>query len=221
MKQLLLVEDDPLLGKGLHDFLSGKGYQCHWVQQVSEVSHYWSQADLVILDRQLPEGDSITLLPEWLSKKALPVIILTARTEVSDRIEGLQAGARDYVLKPFFHEELLARIQAHLRPISHALLHYQSITLNLSARQVDQGDQRIALKPKEFELLALLLQNPDKVYHRDELLNKVWGFQSFPSTRTIDNHVLNLRKKLPELRIETIRGIGYRLDSSEGIRHHA
>nr|WP_064604990.1 response regulator transcription factor [Photobacterium sp. J15] len=211
MTQLLLIEDDLLLGHGLADFLVKHGYQCQWVKRGADVEKYWFSADLVILDRQLPEGDSLIWLPEWLVKKALPVIILTAKTEVDDRIDGLMAGAKDYVLKPFSHQELLARIQAQLRPLGDVEVFYKDVCVSLSRRTVQVSGQDVALKPKEFQLLLLLVQNIDRVYHRDELLNKVWGFQAFPSTRTVDNHVLRLRQKIPALDIETLRGVGYRL----------
>ncbi|WP_330960179.1 response regulator transcription factor [Photobacterium sp. 53610] len=211
MSQILLVEDDHLLGEGLSRYLIGQGYSCRWIKRMADVEKYWYQADLVVLDRQLPEGDSVQWLPEWLTKKALPVIILTAKTEVAHRVEGLGAGAKDYVIKPFAHEELLARVQAQLRPLGEVEIRYKSLVVNLSGQSVQENGQTVPLKPKEFQLLALLVQNPNRVYHRDELLNKVWGFQAFPSTRTVDNHVLHLRQKLPALEIETVRSVGYRL----------
>jgi len=214
MKQILLVEDDHLLGEGLQDYIQQQGFQCKWVTNAVQVDKHWFSADLVILDRQLPEGDSLIWLPEWLMKKAIPVIVLTAKIEVEQRVEGLMAGAKDYVIKPFSHQELLARIQAQLRPLGEANLNYRDVTINLSRREVSYQGKGITFKPKEFQLLTLLVQNPGRVYHRDELLNKVWGFQAFPSTRTVDNHVLRLRQKIPSLEIETLRGIGYRLKES-------
>ncbi|MCM0148768.1 response regulator transcription factor [Photobacterium galatheae] len=211
MSHILLVEDDHLLGEGLAACLNQQGYHCRWVRCIADVEKHWYQADLVVLDRQLPDGDSVQWLPYWLTKKALPVIILTAKTEVDHRVEGLGAGAKDYVIKPFAHQELLARIQAQLRPLGEVEIRYKDLVVNLSGQSVLDGGQPVQLKPKEFQLLALLVQNPDRVYHRDELLNKVWGFQAFPSTRTVDNHILHLRQKLPALEIETVRSVGYRL----------
>lgn len=211
MSQILLIEDDIMLGEGLRDFLVRQGFGCQWLTQASQVAAHWFTADLVILDRQLPEGDSLHWLPQWLSQKAIPVIMLTAKTEVDDRVEGLMAGAKDYVVKPFAQTELLARIQAQLRPLGSVKLTYHQISLDLSSHTVTDAGQTVSLKPKEFQLLAQLMQNPERVYHREELLNKVWGFQAFPSTRTVDNHILQLRQKLPALAIETIRGVGYRL----------
>ncbi|WP_108650285.1 response regulator transcription factor [Dongshaea marina] len=211
MSQLLLIEDDPLLGEGLSQFLQRHGYEVDWLQLAQDVESHWLRADLVILDRQLADGDSLQYLASWLSLKALPVIILTARGELEERIDGLAAGARDYVTKPFAEEELLARIHAQLRPLGCAPLNYGPLTLDLSCQQASIEGKEIELTPKEFKLLWMLVQNPRRIYSRDELLNKVWGYQSFPSTRTIDNHILQLRQKFPGLTIETVRGIGYRL----------
>ncbi|MDE1463703.1 response regulator transcription factor [Spartinivicinus poritis] len=211
MSIVLLVEDDLLLGEGLVKLFTKSGYQCFWVTKASEVEQYWLKADIVILDRQLPEGDSLRLLPQWLSNKALPVIILTAKVEVDDRIEGLRTGARDYMLKPFEHLELLARVQAQLRPLGESRLYANDLVLNLATQQVVYQGIEVTLTIKEFKLLSVLIQKPNRVYSREELLNQVWGYQSFPTTRTIDNHVLHLRQKFPTLVIETVRGIGYRL----------
>lgn len=215
MKTILLIEDDNLLGAGLHDYLIRQGYKCQWLTGSENVDQHWYGADLVILDRQLRDGDSLRLLPHWLMRKAVPVIILTARVEVGQRVEGLQAGANDYVLKPFAHEELLARIQVQLRSVGSSQIRYADLEVDVARHAVMQAGQAVTLKPKEFQLLVLLLQNPDRVYHRDELLNKIWGYQSFPTTRTVDNHILHLRQKLPGLAIETLRGVGYRLRGAE------
>lgn len=214
MKRILLIEDDVLLGQGLRDYLQSHHYQCSWVIKSEHVKRHWFNADLVILDRQLHDGDSLKHLPNWLMIKALPVIILTAKIEVGQRIEGLKSGAKDYVLKPFSHQELLARIDAQLRPLGSSLLSYETIIVNVANRSVMHDHILVDLKPKEFQLLLVLLQNPERVYHRDELLNLVWGYHSFPTTRTVDNHILHLRQKLPTLNIETLRGIGYRLKGS-------
>ncbi|GIC76738.1 response regulator transcription factor [Moritella sp. F3] len=211
MTKILLIEDDKLLGEGFSQYLTEEGFDCQWLCDCNQISKHWMQADLVILDRQLPEGDSLTWLPQWLMIKAIPVIILTAKIDVDQRIEGLMAGAKDYVLKPFSHLELLARIHAQLRPLGESKLTYQNVHIDVSKRIVISDGETLNLKAKEFQLLLLLVQNQGRVFHRDELLNKVWGFQTFPSTRTVDNHILHLRQKLPMLNIETLRGVGYRL----------
>ncbi|ODP98585.1 MULTISPECIES: response regulator transcription factor [Salinivibrio] len=211
MNHLLLIEDDTLLGEGLRQFLVQQGFECTWLTESHKVAKHWFHADLVILDRQLADGDSLAHLPHWLSLKAVPVIVLTAKIEVEQRVEGLMAGAKDYVVKPFSHQELLARIYAQLRPLGESQLVYGQIKVEPGSRHVYWQDQDVTLKPKEFDLLLLLLQNQGRVFHREELLNKIWGYQAFPTTRTVDNHVLRLRQKLPGLAIETHRGVGYRL----------
>ncbi|GLR71943.1 response regulator transcription factor [Agaribacter marinus] len=215
MNSILLVEDDELLGHGLSLYLNSKGYTCCWVTNATDTNEYWFHADLVILDRQLQDGDSLRHLPGWLMQKALPVIILTAKVDIENRVEGLMLGAKDYMTKPFAQEELLARIIAHLRPLGASLLEYKSLQIDVSSRTVKCAGERVNLKPKEFDLLLLLLQNPGRVFHRDELLNKIWGYRSFPSTRTVDNHILHLRQAFPCLEVETHRGIGYRLTAAK------
>ncbi|MEZ9387195.1 response regulator transcription factor [Vibrio lentus] len=211
MNTLLLIEDDPLLGQGLVNFFESNGYQCLWVQDAQSANKLWLRADLVVLDRQLEDGDSLRHLPNWLLLKALPVIVLTAKVEVQQRVEGLMAGAKDYVTKPFSNDELLARVITQLRPLGVSHLNYANIQINLSERIAYLDESPITLKPKEFQLLVLFIQNQSRVFHRDELLNKIWGYQAFPSTRTVDNHILRLRQKLPTLNLETHRGVGYRL----------
>lgn len=211
MSRILLIEDDQLLGEGFSQYLTEEGFECQWLSDSKKVEKHWIQADLVILDRQLPEGDSLARLPHWLMIKAIPVIVLTAKVDVEQRIEGLMAGAKDYVVKPFSHQELLARIHAQLRPLGESKLCYKNLKIDLSKRVITSDGKELSLKPKEFQLLLLLVQNQGRAFHRDELLNKVWGFQAFPSTRTVDNHILHLRQKLPMLDIETIHGVGYRL----------
>ncbi|CCN34745.1 putative TWO-COMPONENT SYSTEM SENSOR HISTIDINE KINASE/RESPONSE REGULATOR [Vibrio nigripulchritudo SO65] len=211
MNTLLLIEDDKLLGEGLVSFFQSHGYHCLWAQNSAEAKKQWFQADLVILDRQLSDGDSLQHLPHWLMLKAVPVIVLTAKIEVDQKIEGLMAGAKDYMTKPFSNEELLARVVTQLRPIGGSVLAYSGVRIQLAERLAFFNEQEVSLKPKEFQLLVLLVQNQGRVFHRDELLNKIWGYQAFPSTRTVDNHILRLRQKLPVLNVETHRGVGYRL----------
>lgn len=211
MSTILLIEDDQLLGQGLVSFFNSHQFDCLWATNAEQATQLWYKADLVILDRQLADGDSLQHLSHWLLLKAVPVIVLTAKIEVEQRIEGLMAGAKDYVTKPFSSEELLARVHSQLRPIGSSIMTYADIEIDLGQRVARLNQQEIALKPKEFQLLLLLVQNQGRVFHRDELLNKIWGYEAFPSTRTVDNHVLHLRQKLPSLNIQTHRGVGYRL----------
>ncbi|HWX04137.1 response regulator transcription factor [Collimonas sp.] len=208
---ILLIEDDLELGAGLQQFLQQEGFACIWQSAASAVAASWRQADLVILDRQLADGDSLRFLPQWLAQKALPVIVLTARVAVSDRVAGLEAGARDYLSKPFSHVELLARIRAQLRPLGEGQMESGALQLFPARHAVLWQQQEVTLTSTEFALLAILLRMAGRVFTRDELLNQVWGYQHFPSTRTVDTHILQLRQKLPGVPIETVRGVGYRL----------
>ena len=211
MSTILLIEDDQLLGQGLVSVFENNHYRCLWAQNSKQAKKLWYKADLVILDRQLDDGDSLQHLPHWMLLKALPVIVLTAKVTVEERVEGLMAGAKDYVSKPFSTDELLARVTSQLRPLGGGQLNYADIQIDIGRRQASIGPKSVTLKPKEFQLLLLLVQNQGRVFHRDELLNKIWGYEAFPNTRTVDNHVLHLRQKLPSLNIETHRGVGYRL----------
>lgn len=209
---ILLIEDDLALGSGLQQFLQQEGFCCLWQRDASAVAAIWRQADLVILDRQLADGDSLRFLPQWLAQKALPVIVLTARVEVADRVAGLEAGARDYLSKPFAHVELLARIPAQLRPLGDGQMESGALQLFPARHAVQWQQQEVSLTHTEFALLAMLVRMAGRVFTRDELLNQVWGYQHFPSTRTVDTHILQLRQKLPGVPIETVRGVGYRLE---------
>ncbi|MEZ8239966.1 response regulator transcription factor VxrB [Vibrio splendidus] len=217
MKQtLLLVEDDKNLADGLLVSLEQAGYECLHAELISEVEGYWEQADLVILDRQLPDGDSVDSLPGWKKKKDIPVILLTALVTVKDKVAGLDSGANDYLTKPFAEAELFARIRAQLRlPDSEgqdaSKVMAQNLVIDKATREVFFNELEVTLTRTEFDLLLFLASNLGRVFTRDELLDHVWGYNHFPTTRTVDTHVLQLRQKLPGLEIETLRGVGYKM----------
>ncbi|UXI04080.1 response regulator transcription factor [Photobacterium sp. TY1-4] len=218
---LLLVEDDQNLAAGLLESLREAGYECLYADCATKVADLWPQADLVVLDRQLPEGDSLDYLNGWLEMKHLPVILLTAMVSISDKVDGLDSGAKDYLTKPFAEEELLARIRVHLRngdeqPAQAAnVISVGNIDIDLDSREVKQGEDVIVLTRTEFELLVFLAKHSGRVFTRDELLDQVWGYNHYPTTRTVDTHILQLRQKLPGIEIETLRGVGYRMKSSK------
>ncbi|WP_060981312.1 response regulator transcription factor VxrB [Vibrio splendidus] len=217
MKQtLLLVEDDKNLADGLLVSLEQAGYECLHAELISEVEGYWEQADLVILDRQLPDGDSVDSLPGWKKKKDVPVILLTALVTVKDKVAGLDSGANDYLTKPFAEAELFARIRAQLRlPDAEeqdaSKVIAQNLVIDKATREVFFNELEVTLTRTEFDLLLFLASNLGRVFTRDELLDHVWGYNHFPTTRTVDTHVLQLRQKLPGLEIETLRGVGYKM----------
>jgi len=214
---LLLVEDDKNLADGLLVSLEQAGYNCLHAEKISEVKALWEDADLVILDRQLPDGDSIEKLDDWKALKDVPVILLTALVTVKDKVAGLDSGANDYLTKPFAEAELFARIRAQLRApegqddddISKVVT--KNLVIDKATRDVFFNDESITLTRTEFDLLLFLASNLGRVFTRDELLDHVWGYNHFPTTRTVDTHVLQLRQKLPGLEIETLRGVGYKM----------
>ncbi|WP_087022552.1 response regulator transcription factor [Thaumasiovibrio subtropicus] len=217
---LLLVEDDSNLAVGLLAVLRDAGYQCLHADCATAVAPLWSQADMVILDRQLPEGDSLDFLHAWQAEKALPVIVLTAMVSVDDRVKGLDSGANDYLTKPFAEQELLARIRSQLRqhdvapPVNSNLLVVEPVAINTETRDVLVGDESITLTRTEFDLLYFLAKHEGRVFTRDELLDHVWGYNHYPTTRTVDTHILQLRQKIEGINIETLRGVGYRMKAA-------
>lgn len=216
-KRLLLVEDEENLRVSLSQYLAKEMFDVICASSLDEARQGLDKnPDLVILDWMLPDGEGVELLKEWRKADvALPVILLTARSEVIDKVLGLEFGANDYLTKPFETRELLARIRVQLRSMSNpartSQIFYKDIEMNLTRREVQFRRSAISLTKMEFELLKLFMENPNQVFSRDELLNRVWGYEQFPTTRTVDMHVLQLRQKLEEEMFETVRGVGYRL----------
>lgn len=217
MKTVLIVEDDENLGSGMVAFLKRENYDVLHAQSLAAADKLSLKAhDIVILDWMLPDGQGIDFLRKTKERyPGRPVIMLTARTDVTDKVLGLELGADDYLTKPFEPRELAARIRVQLRrgdgvEKSASEIRQGEIAIQLFERKVFYKDAEVALTKMEFDLLKLLVENPGKVFSRDELLNKVWGFESYPTTRTVDMHVLQLRQKIRDDLIETVRGIGYR-----------
>lgn len=183
--------------------------------------------DLILLDWMLPNISGIDVLRKIRSDKDLkniPVIMLTAKNMENDKVEGLEVGADDYITKPFSIKELLARVSSVLRRYNltstgeeNNILTTGNLKLDLSKHEVTKGSEKIELTLKEFELLKLLIQNKGKVLSRNYLLDKIWGYEYYGETRTVDVHIRYLRKKIEdedksEKYIETIRGVGYKID---------
>lgn len=218
MKQtLLLIEDDKNLADGLLVSLEQAGYTCIHVETIADVASNWDKADLAIVDRQLPDGDSVEHLESWKKIKSIPVILLTALVTIKDKVTGLDAGANDYLTKPFAEAELFARIRAQLRAPDSAdesmqdRVETDTLIIDKSTREVFHKGDLVTLTRTEFDLLLFLASNLGRVFTRDELLDHVWGYNHFPTTRTVDTHVLQLRQKLPGIDIETLRGVGYKM----------
>ena len=215
MAKILLVEDDQSLGPALKENLSKEGFQVTLKTSLADTkSANMAEVDLILLDWMLPDGQGIDLLRDV--PKGLPVILLTARTDLVDKVLGLESGAIDYVTKPFEPRELIARIRAHVRSnkdkqdFVEDKLEHGDLVLNRSERKAFLKKEEVILTKMEFDLLFLLLSSPKQIFSREKLLDKVWGYENYPTTRTVDTHVLQIRQKFSNDVIETIRGIGYR-----------
>ncbi len=219
MEKVLLIEDDNNLGKSINDFLAGEQFDVNWVTSLSGAKKMdLEKYNLVILDWMLPDGQGVDFLKDIRNDgNKTPVIMLTAKTDLIDKVVGLETGANDYMTKPFEPRELLARIRVQLRQsdtqkvADKGQVSINNLTLNFDTREVFWNGALVDMTKMEFDFLRLLAENPNRALSRDEILNKVWGYESYPSTRTVDTHVLQLRQKLSDELIETVRGIGYKL----------
>jgi DNA-binding response OmpR family regulator len=219
--RILVVEDEAGIADFVQRGLSAEGHQVEVASDGpdGERRALASDVDLVILDRVLPGRDGLEVLKSIrAAKPAIPVIMLTARGEVSDRVAGLDAGATDYVVKPFAFDELAARVRAHLRsPGQPAASRLQAagIEIDLLSREVTREGEPVALSAKEFELLAHFLRHPNQVLSRAQLLSGVWGYDFDPGTNVVEVYVGYLRRKLASTGtrapIDTVRSMGYRL----------
>lgn len=214
--RILAVEDDVHIAKLLRMELSHEGYEIEVLGDGKEALKYLEKElpDLLILDVMLPGIDGFSVLEEireYVSTD-LPVIMLTARGEVKDRVRGLKSGADDYLPKPFAIEELLARIEAILRRKGKAeRISYHEITLDLQSREATLGGEELQLSKTEFDLLAVLLSNAGIVMSKDRLLEKVWGSEDWGNPNVVEVYINYLRKKLGKSGeiIKTVRGSGY------------
>jgi DNA-binding response OmpR family regulator len=223
--EILVVEDEAGIADFLARGLEAEGYGVTIAADgiAGERLALSSGTDLVVLDRMLPGRDGIEVLDAIRrSKPALPVILLTAKADVADRVEGLDLGAVDYVTKPFAFDELLARIRARLREAddaSETTLDAGGIRLDLLTREATRSDLVVRLPNREAELLAYLMRHAGRVCDRDEILSAVWGYKHDPGTNVVQVYVGYLRRKLglpgSPAPIETVRSVGYRLSDRE------
>jgi DNA-binding response OmpR family regulator len=218
---ILLVEDEVKLARFVEMELNSEGYQVSVANDgiTGLTLARDSSPDLVILDWMLPGISGLEICRRLRSTgNKVPVILLTARDEVGDRVAGLDAGANDYVVKPFSIEELLARIRAHLRRNQEKdedILQFEDLSLNRLTREVYRSKRAIELTAKEFDLLEYLLSHPRQVLTRDQILERVWGYDFMGDSNIIEVYIRYLRLKLEENHdkrlIHTIRGVGYAL----------
>ncbi|QGW76895.1 response regulator [Pseudomonas alkylphenolica] len=216
--RLLLIEDDVALGEGIHQALGREGYTVDWLQDGSSALHSLLSEtfDLAVLDLGLPRLDGLEVLRRLRqSGSALPVLILTARDATEDRIAGLDAGADDYLVKPFDLNELKARLRALLRRCAgraSALIQHAGITLDPGNQQVTYNGRPVSLTPKEYQLLHELLSPPGRVMTRERLTQLLYGWNEEAESNTLEVHIHHLRKKFSTDLIRTIRGVGYRVE---------
>ena len=217
MTRILIAEDEPGIASFLEKGLKAAGFTTLVVEdgQIAASAARDRDFELVILDLGLPLMDGHRVLEEIRRRgERMPVIILTARTSVVDTVAGLEGGADDYVTKPFSFEELLARVKARLRDQGSAdvtELTVAGIVLDLRTRKAAVGDRVIELSAKEFIMTEMFMRHPGQVLSRQQLLSNVWGYDFDPGSNVVDVYVGYLRKKLGRDRIETVRGMGYRL----------
>ena len=221
--RILIIEDEPAMVAGLRDNFEFEGYEVISAGDgVAGLERAMKDnPDLVVLDVMMPRMSGLDVCKQLKSKKpSTPIIMLTARGQEIDKVVGLELGADDYVTKPFSIRELIARVKAVLRRVSHQatpleIYRFNDVEINIKGNEVRRAGAPVELSAKEFALLAYLISHPAETLSRDRLLDEVWGYENYPSTRTVDTHILHLRQKLepnPEEPrfILTVHGSGYK-----------
>lgn len=227
MKNILIIEDDPSISELQKDYLELSGYNvvCAFDGSVGLDMFNTEMFDLVILDLMLPKVDGFEILQKIGESKKIPIIVLSAKDDEMYKIKALGLGADDYITKPFRMGEFVARVKGHINIYeklkninstgNRKLIQVHGLTIDESARRVYLGDKEISLTQKEYELLLLLAKNPNIVFSKDHLYERVWGMDAFSDTTTVTVHMSKLRDKIEEnptkpQYIETVWGIGYR-----------
>ncbi|MGI6172638.1 MAG: response regulator transcription factor [Christensenellales bacterium] len=224
---ILICDDDPVVHESLALYLDNEGY-AHASAYDGEEALRMAESespDLMILDLMMPKMSGTDVCREIRKKKKLPIIMLTAKSEEIDRILGLELGADDYIVKPFSPREVLARIRAVLRRYREpqgnedGVIRLPQLEINLSNYQVKVQGQPAAFTPKEVEILHLLADKCGQVFSREQILSRVWGYDYFGDTRTVDTHIKRIRQKLPQTGVpwalKTVYGVGYKFEALE------
>ncbi|MBH0229633.1 response regulator transcription factor [Halobacillus yeomjeoni] len=231
--RILVVDDEERIRRLIKMYLEREGYL---IEEAEDGEEALTKAmnedyDVILLDLMLPGKDGIDVCRELREKKATPVIMLTAKGEESNRVQGFEVGADDYIVKPFSPREVVLRVKALLRRASTTrfletetsarnVLVFPHMTIDNDAHRVTADGKEVALTPKEYELLNYMAQSPDKVFDREQLLKEVWQYEFFGDLRTVDTHVKRLREKLSKVSakaagmIVTVWGIGYKFEVS-------
>lgn len=224
-EKILVVDDDKNICELLRMYLEKEGYAVVMAHNgLDAVNTFNTDApDLVLLDIMLPQLDGWQVCREIRKQSEAPIIMLTAKDEVFDKVLGLELGADDYVTKPFDTKEIVARIKAVLRRTTAVKtgdikeVHYDKLSINLTNYELKVNGEVVDTPPKELELIYHLASNPDRVFTRDQLLDDVWGFDYYGDSRTVDVHIKRLRDKLkgvsPEWELKTIWSVGYRFET--------
>ena len=217
MKRILIAEDQPRISSFIEKGLTSHGYSTTTVPDGISAEDFArdSDFDLMILDLGLPGTDGIEVLTRIRRRgERLPVIVLTARDSIRDRVRGLDLGADDYLTKPFSFDELLARIRVRLRDIGTrepTTLSAGGVVLDVQTRRADVDGTSIELTAREYQVLEFLFRHPDQVISRQQLLSHIWGYDFDPGSNVVDVYIRYLRKKLGNDVIQTVRGMGYRV----------
>lgn len=228
--RILVVDDEDRIRRLIRMYLEREDFLIEEAEDGKEAlnlalqNHY----DLILLDVMMPEMDGIEVCEEIRKEKTTPIIMLTAKGEEANRVQGFEVGADDYIVKPFSPREVILRVKAVLRRVtdtsyngdasSKNLLVFPHITIDLDAYRVTTDGKEVSLTPKEYELLCFLAKSPDKVFKREDLLKEVWHYEFFGDLRTVDTHVKRLREKLTNVSKEaakmivTVWGVGYKLE---------
>ena len=232
-KKVLIVEDENNIAELLHLYLEKEGFETQVARDGGKAVELFRSfnPDLVLLDIMLPVLDGWSVLKKIRAEDKTPIIMLTAKGEVQDKVTGLEQGADDYVVKPFEMKEVLARIHAVLRrtsgaeeePAGEKKLSFDKLTINLDSYELMVDGQRVDTPPKELELLFHLASSPNRVFTRNQLLDEVWGFDYFGDSRTVDVHIKRLREKLEgvsdQWRLKTVWGVGYKFEQGPVIQN--
>ena len=224
--KILIADDDSNICELLRLYLEKDGYDVVIAQNGMEALDLFAREnpDMILLDVMMPELDGWQVCREVRKKSDCPIIMITAKSEVFDKVLGLELGADDYVVKPFDSKEVVARVKAVLRraaPDRREMreVSYDNLYINMENYELRVRGQQVATPPKEMELIFHLASHPNRVYTRDQLLDEVWGFEYFGDSRTVDVHVKRLREKLdgvsPSWELKTVWGVGYKFEVKE------
>jgi DNA-binding response OmpR family regulator len=221
--RILLVEDDEAIARGLERVFAGQEWEVVRTARGHDALKQAERCELVVLDLGLPDIDGVAVCRRLRTRRPdLAILILSARDQELDIVAGLDAGADDYLVKPFRLSELLARVRAHLRRVEQragaaadeSVLEVGEVRLDRAARRAWRAGQEVELRPKEFELASLLVSEAGRVVTRERIMDEVWQTTWLGSTKTLDTHILTLRQKLGPDTITTLRGVGYRFERS-------